>query len=805
MKAFNLQSLLQFPLSTLLENEDNFHFHYLNHQENDVNIHTDTISMIKIPLIQRDYAQGRESNSALRMEFIKYIFEYLEEGKELKLDFIYGSIIRENGKLNFLPLDGQQRLTTLYLVHWYIINKEAGEEYNREYLSRFSYETRDTARRFFQHLQDFEFVKDVKGSIENAYWFSDYFRLDPTIESVLNALETIEKRYEVSYKKGSLITNLKNIVFYVLPMDQFKLTDDLYIKLNARGKVLSPFENLKVDLIDRIKNEPYFNPPINPSNELTRYDEIANKFDNKWTHLFWEKAKSKEGKKSIDTDFFRFVQRFFINEYITGYQNSSMDILKNPTYVEYLSRELNPKYQNLSIYSDVINLESLKKIENVLDFYSNHYVQLKSLLTPGWDENYKFDIFKEDTFSMNERMLFDGINEYASNNNTLDIERFKDWVRIVWNIISDPDIRSIGAYKNAMAFLREIGKFSSDILTNLSKGLLDDYFIDNKNIFHLQLKEEKDKAILFLDSRLNWKEPIIKAESHKILQGNISIFLEIVDQSHDLHTYYSRFTKLFSNNSANELIPNEEYTLMRYILSTIKEWHLINNNFNFSSNNQNWRTYLRRNATVKKAVQELLKLESDLVNDYILQEIYSESVLESDYPSEKIAHKNLYYDNTFHKWMQNDGVSRIKWLGHHYFAIRPSAWYSKVMLDCYRNEIITELIKAFSISHLNNHRCADSNYYWGEQIEINKIIENFNISFIFDNNKSLYIGLKTENNLWLKNQEAGEIEENLWIEKPFVFDYSVIKEADSIGNFPQNILNIILSTTYCLFKDKLQS
>ena len=41
-------------------------------------------------------------------------------------------------------------------------------------------------------------------------------------------------------------------------MDQFKLTDDLYIKLNARGKVLSPFENFKADLIGFVKNDPTF-------------------------------------------------------------------------------------------------------------------------------------------------------------------------------------------------------------------------------------------------------------------------------------------------------------------------------------------------------------------------------------------------------------------------------------------------------------------------------------------------------------------------------------------------------------------
>ena len=74
---------------------------------------------IEIPIIQRDYAQGRLGKEYLRQGFLTNLKEALDEEddeKELKLDFVYGSV--ENGKLQ--PLDGQQRLTTLWLLHWYI-------------------------------------------------------------------------------------------------------------------------------------------------------------------------------------------------------------------------------------------------------------------------------------------------------------------------------------------------------------------------------------------------------------------------------------------------------------------------------------------------------------------------------------------------------------------------------------------------------------------------------------------------------------------------------------------------------------
>ena len=70
---------------------------------------------IEIPIIQRDYAQGRIGKEYLRASFLKELKEALDnKGKPLKLDFVYGS--QENNHLQ--PLDGQQRLTTLWLLHW---------------------------------------------------------------------------------------------------------------------------------------------------------------------------------------------------------------------------------------------------------------------------------------------------------------------------------------------------------------------------------------------------------------------------------------------------------------------------------------------------------------------------------------------------------------------------------------------------------------------------------------------------------------------------------------------------------------
>src|SRR5574344_503412 len=86
---------------------------------------------VEIPIIQRDYAQGRKGKEELRRKFLTDLKSALDNNTELKLDFVYGLkekdlVYGSKGKERLNPLDGQQRLTTLWLLHWFIAYK-AGE------------------------------------------------------------------------------------------------------------------------------------------------------------------------------------------------------------------------------------------------------------------------------------------------------------------------------------------------------------------------------------------------------------------------------------------------------------------------------------------------------------------------------------------------------------------------------------------------------------------------------------------------------------------------------------------------------
>ena len=103
---------------------------------------------IEIPIIQRDYAQGRENKVYLRERLLGGLIQALRNGKVLSLDFVYGT--NEHGAM--WPLDGQQRLTTLWLLHWYLAVRTNNLSVAKKWLGNFTYETRTTSRDFCKSL-----------------------------------------------------------------------------------------------------------------------------------------------------------------------------------------------------------------------------------------------------------------------------------------------------------------------------------------------------------------------------------------------------------------------------------------------------------------------------------------------------------------------------------------------------------------------------------------------------------------------------------------------------------------------------
>lgn len=263
-------------------------------------------SNLEIPIIQRDYAQGRKTSEVkkIRQTFLDVLFDALVNRKSIKLDFVYGDITE--GKMT--PLDGQQRLTTLFLLHWYIAQHEDIGEI--DFLSRFTYRTRFSSRDFCAQLISFKpdfSQQKLSENIIDQPWFMGSWINDPTIASMLVVIDEIHNRFKNTSNLWSCLTDDANpsISFYFLPIGKMGLTDSLYIKMNSRGKPLTPFEHFKASFENQLK-----------AASIDLYNEFIFKIDNDWTDILW---KYRGENNIIDDEFMRYYR--YITE-ILCYRNN---------------------------------------------------------------------------------------------------------------------------------------------------------------------------------------------------------------------------------------------------------------------------------------------------------------------------------------------------------------------------------------------------------------------------------------------------------------------------------------------------
>ena len=257
---------------------------------------------VTIPIIQRDYAQGRDEQNVeeIRERFLDTLYIAISKNEPIILDFIYGSI--RNG--TFIPIDGQQRITTLFLLHWYlaVLEKRKPDEYS--YLKKFSYEIRESAREFCyalvsNYIDPVQDKGNLSGEIKKANWYHYIYDNDPTVQAMLRMLDAIDMKFR-GLSNGYVNLVVKDTIsFWWLSLEDFGLTDDLFIKMNARGKRLTRFEIFKAETEQATEN-------FKQDAGLNKIREHwLDSIDNDWLDIFWEQTEVPE--ENAENRMFRFI------------------------------------------------------------------------------------------------------------------------------------------------------------------------------------------------------------------------------------------------------------------------------------------------------------------------------------------------------------------------------------------------------------------------------------------------------------------------------------------------------------------
>ena len=595
---------------------------------------------ITIPLIQREYAQGRdnEQGQEVRKNFVPNLIEVLTgDEKSLELDFVFG--VKKSAEANneiLIPLDGQQRLTTLLLLHWYF------GAHRKNWA--FTYKSRRMANSFVNGLLNatsYDRKTPPSKWIKNQKWFFENWLTDPTVSGMLTMLDAIHNKVTDSCDPAKL----DNIIFYLYPIDQLD-ADNAYTKMNARGEPLTAWENLKA-LLDKKEQDLCLADKLlscdHPNCCLTNktvsckqsncclFQWIEN-IDGNWLFTLEQYAElNYQNYESILKDLNN-LKAMGDNE-----QNKKAFEEKEKAFEETLDgdvKKINCAFRNIFDLAVCIDLakqinvppsnedknnEKISSIQNQISSFHEHKTLLSdyaecvnrrifdiatdlfqtlllfdsSDLKKWWDENLCIWESKErksftDAFLFNEKYSFvDCVRFYS-------ICRFcneltGDWLRIIRNILENGPKIDKNNFADAISLIEELSGHPEGILTFLAAKEND----IQSTFATEQVKEERDKAKQIINCKGNCCEDyslaIQEAEKFAFFKGAIRFLY--TEANGDVN--WSQFCKKFNNAKkyfdGEGVAGNyrENAILLRAFLSRVEDI-----NFWFGNGKDFWRRML---------------------------------------------------------------------------------------------------------------------------------------------------------------------------------------------------------------------
>lgn len=537
---------------------------------------------IKIPIIQRDYAQGRIEASIIRDKFLDNILMHLNNNKEMCLDFIYGSVKNDV----FLPLDGQQRLTTIFLLYWYSGKKEDKEI---DFLKKFTYETRASSREFCQKLiqEEFNTFEDsdkLSEKIKNSSWFLYFWDNDPTIKSMLAMIDDIHKKFN----NEEFFDKLELLKFHFIKLENFNLDDDLYIKMNARGKKLTDFEIFKAEFEKFLIS--------NKKNLFKEY--FIKNIDGEWTDLFWRLG-FKNKHYLIDDAFMNFF--YFISEMLHVKNKEKTTVID----FENMKKNISKLIENVYLNDENIDFffKAIKYLENIANFN-------KENLSDNFEKN-KLALFdkypdllikvinndKGNLINLQQKiLLFIIISNFVENEGNINVVNLLDKLRIVRNLTQR--IRALKQGKidyTATLSYEKLYYILNLSLVNAKENIYT-YLINNEvkltntDISKDSLDQEVYKA-KYIQNDNNLKCTIQQLEDYKYICGDLSFFL--FEDKELLKFASDNITKIFTSKThliIRSLLTIEDYAKYigfagsgsKYYFGVDNKWEIL-----LTKNNQN--------------------------------------------------------------------------------------------------------------------------------------------------------------------------------------------------------------------------
>ena len=581
---------------------------------------------VRIPRIQRDYAEGRSTEMIERKRYnlLNDMLDVVYGIREnLSFDFIYGYLTNNgesvsdgwqdtNQYLNvaFEPLDGQQRLTTLFLLYW-LFGRGVDLCSKKTAHSLFIYETRDTSEEFCHWLvkqnandiikswQDRVSQVEQQNTINKSKWKTeknssgsidpisnrlrfplvpvpslfDYMRSDetfkwdwhddPNIYSMINVLESTVKYLQergLNYKDGILQkNNLDNITFMLLD-NLICDGDQLFEKMNARGKALTSFEILKSSLEEEMERQGL------SANLANSWREAI---DGNWIDYCWDTSNIGDNPqlatvRAVETKLERLLIRiagkgFFAADIIS---TSVSNIAGTKDYAALLIDSISKRENINEVIDRYIEYARHERAIGSLQFtlldFQSIYDDIQNLIykdSTGWHDassilpqlnrsnsSTLLDEFMGDSPTHNIRVMIYAMLAYLRivpakdiAKNSIEKNNFIDWMRFIRNVYnSDNKASGLDNFADVKVAIKAIDhwlmEYKAHYRTNNNQDILRLIRNHIRGNAHGQEQARLDEEYIKADLRIkgsngvaaaDWENSILKAENNFYLWGQI--------------------------------------------------------------------------------------------------------------------------------------------------------------------------------------------------------------------------------------------------------------------------------------------
>lgn len=480
---------------------------------------------VVIPQLQRDYAQGRDEAKELRVRFLSQILDVLREEERLNLDFVYGydKALSPNHHPIFYPLDGQQRLTTLWLLHWYLLPSESVAE-EREWLLRFSYRTRSSSTRFCQLLVEHAVVDDSRldvAAIKDQPWYRQSYNADATIAAMLGTLRTIKKLVapEERVALWERLCHQRALTFDVIDIkgEEFRLTDELYIKMNARGKQLTSFECYKADLTRALRKIGEQDVPCSYKGKPLSYaDYFAFKVDNEWLDLFYHGEID-----GLDERMYGFIQNIAKLCFFLDPENAKKNV---DAFTYWDSVNVFLRRDNAPRLISILDLfERIQAKQPLRDFFATLTPSIRFLEENGEEAPASVkDLFREscDKNASVNLVLLLALSHYMEKYQLIEAtEELQDYLRVVRNLLWGERQRDKMRYQSNVR-INSLLTYWGWIEPLASREQVLDAIKNSGEVFSKKLHQRVDFILKYPELK-----PLIgELEDHPLLAGQLGIF-----------------------------------------------------------------------------------------------------------------------------------------------------------------------------------------------------------------------------------------------------------------------------------------